>query len=212
MHNINLEHPEYVANRAVWKRYKDLYAGGELFRNNASEYMIRRSKEPNEVYFERLSRVFYENYIGSIIDWYAATLMRREPVLQFNGPNETGVTFFSNFVRDCDLKGTPLTEFFRQRLAQTLVYGKSYIALDFPRVGGPVRSRAEEDAIGRSRAYLVDYSPEDVINWSYDDSGRLEWIVLRTSYLRQGSVGESAWNKETRWLYYDCESYRIYRQ
>ena len=42
---------------------------------------MRRHKEPGEVYQERLSRVFYENYIGSIIDWYAATLMRREPAL-----------------------------------------------------------------------------------------------------------------------------------
>ena len=69
----------------MWKQYKDLYAGGEQLRQNASEYLVRRHKEPGEVYQERLSRVFYENYIGSIIDWYAATLMRREPMLQFEG-------------------------------------------------------------------------------------------------------------------------------
>jgi len=40
-------------------------------RENAFEYLIRRHKEPNDIYAERLSRVFYENYIGSIIDWYA---------------------------------------------------------------------------------------------------------------------------------------------
>ena len=34
---------------------------------------------------ERLTRVFYENYVGSIVDWYAATLFRREPVLTFEG-------------------------------------------------------------------------------------------------------------------------------
>jgi hypothetical protein len=32
--------------------------------------------------------VFYENYIGSIIDWYAATLMRREAALVFDGSDE----------------------------------------------------------------------------------------------------------------------------
>jgi hypothetical protein len=37
---------------------------------------------------------------------------------------------------------------------------------DFPQTTGPVWTRADEDAIGRSRAYLVDYWPDEVINWS----------------------------------------------
>ena len=53
--------------------------------SNAAEYLVRRQKEPLEVYQERLARVFYENYLGSIIDWYTATLVREEPVLEFDG-------------------------------------------------------------------------------------------------------------------------------
>src|SRR5262249_13495474 len=85
MKDINREHPEYFARKAMWRQYRDLYAGGESFRARASEYLVRRNKEPGEVYSERLGRVFYENYIGSIVDWYAATLMRREPVMLFEG-------------------------------------------------------------------------------------------------------------------------------
>ena len=85
MLNINREHPEYIARKAMWKQYKDLYSGGETLRANASEYLVRRHKEPGEVYQERLCRVFYENYIGSIIDWYAATLIRREPAVLLTG-------------------------------------------------------------------------------------------------------------------------------
>ena len=93
MQNINREHPEYVARKAMWKQYQDLYAGGEQLRANASEYLVRRHKEPAEVYGERLSRVFYENYVGSIIDWYAATLMRREPVMLFEGHDPAAKAF-----------------------------------------------------------------------------------------------------------------------
>ena len=85
MQNINREHPEYIARKAMWRQYKDLYAGGERLRANAAEYLVRRHKEPGEVYQERLNRVFYENYIGSIVDWYAATLIRRAPVVLFEG-------------------------------------------------------------------------------------------------------------------------------
>jgi hypothetical protein len=98
--NIELEHPEYVAKKQMWKKYWDLYAGGEQLKENAAEYLTRRLKEPLEVYNERLDKVFYENYIGSIIDWYAATLFRREPVIQIDGHNESGRRFFSAFTED----------------------------------------------------------------------------------------------------------------
>ena len=62
MNYINREHPDYAAQKATWRKYKDLYAGGERMRQNASEYLVRRGREPGDVYAERLSRVFYENY------------------------------------------------------------------------------------------------------------------------------------------------------
>ena len=175
MVNLDREHPEYSAKKAMWKKYRDLYAGGEPMRENAFEYLIRRHKEPNDIYAERLSRVFYENYIGSIIDWYAATLMRREAALLFDGNDDAAKAFYNVFAEDCDLKGTSIAEFFRQRIVQTLVQGGSYIVVDFPRSPVSASNRAEEDAEGRSRAYLADYSPEELINWSYDDRGGLDW-------------------------------------
>jgi hypothetical protein len=212
MQNINEEHPEYRANREVWKRYSDLYSGGEQFRKNAANYLIRRSREPNEVYIERLDRVFYENYTGSIIDWYAATLMTREPLLQFDGANERGRSFFNSFIKNCDLKGTSLAEFYRRRLADALVFGKSYITLDFPRLTVPVNTRAQEDALGKSRGYLTDYSPQELINWATDESGRYDWVVLRTSHLKPGRPAQGEWQRQTRWIYYDRENYRVYRE
>jgi hypothetical protein len=212
MLNIDREHPEYLAKKAMWRKYRNLYAGGEPMRENAFEYLVRRHKEPNDIYAERLSRVFYENYIGSIIDWYAATLMRREAALLFEGSDEAAKDFYNLFAEDCDLKGTSLAEFFRQRFVQTLVYGRSYIVVDFPRSPVAVASRAEEDAIGSSRAYLVDYSPEEFINWSYDDRGGLEWAVIRTSSLRKSKVTEHEWTRETRWIYYDRRNFQVFQQ
>src|SRR5215469_18712211 len=129
----------------MWKRYRDLYVGGDQLRINAQEYLIRRQREPGDVYAERLSRVFYENYIGSIVDWYAATLLRREPVLLFEGNDSAAKSFYNLLSEDCDLKGTNFSEFFRQRFVQALVCGASYLVVDFPRTSGAVLTRAEED-------------------------------------------------------------------
>src|SRR5690349_13304766 len=148
MIEIDREHHDYKRQRFMWNMYRDLYAGGEQFRNRAAEYLLRRQKEPLDVYTERMNRVFYENYIGSIVDWYAATLFRREPSLQFAGGLESGRKFLSQFSDDCDLRGTTLANFFRQCLIDALICGKTHVLVDFPRCHDAVTNRAEEDAAG----------------------------------------------------------------
>ena len=210
--HIEQEHPDYTSKSRMWRRYRDLYAGGEQFRHNAAEYLLRRQKEPLEVYQERLARVFYENYLGSIVDWYTATLVRREPVLEFTGANEPAKEFYARFVQNCDLRGTTLTQFFKQQMTEALVCGKSYVVVDFPRTDSPALTRADEDESGRSRAYLVAYNADELINWSYDQRGELEWVVIRTSLLKQDDVKTFGWKRETRWIYYDREKFEIYER
>jgi hypothetical protein len=209
---INREHPDYVSRKAMWRKYKDLYAGGEELKRHAADYLVRRHKEPGEIFLERLSRVFYENYVGSIIDWYAATLMHRAPAVLIDGSDSGAKDFYGLFLRDCDLRGTSLCEFFRQRFRQMAVCGTSYLVVDFPRPAGAALTRAEEDASGRSRAYLTEYGADEVINWNYDENGVLEWVVIRTSCLRQSKVTDKKWETETRWIYYDRETYSVFRQ
>ncbi len=210
--DIDREHPEYAAKKAMWRRYRDLYVGGEQMRMAAADYLIRRNKEPVAVYAERLNHVYYENYIGSIIDWYAATLFRREPMLHLDGSEGSGRRFFSSFMDDCDLRGTSLTDFFRTAFINALVCGSAYMLIDFPRSPWPAGNRAAEEELGTSRAYLVGYAPEDLINWSVDERGSLEWVVLRTRTFRQPSIEQGAGTRETRWAYYDKETFRMYRQ
>ena len=196
----------------MWRRYRHLYAGGEDFREHAAEYLVRRHTEPPEIYQERLTRVFYENYLGSIVDWYAATVVRREPNLEFTGTNERAKGFLARFAQNCDQRGTTLTQFFRQLLTEALICGKSFVVADFPRAAAPVRTRADEDALGQSSAYLMPYSADELINWSYDLKGELEWVVIRTSWLKQDSVRSFGWKREKRWIYYDRENFEIYER
>lgn len=206
MIDIDREHPEYLALKHVWRRYRDLYIGGERLKLHAQEYLLPRQREPGDVYTERLSRVFYENYIGSIVDWYSATLFRREPVIAFSKPS----TFYSAFLDEVDLKGTGLNDFFRAQFVESLITGSSYVLVDFPRTEKKAGTRAEEDAMGASRAYLVAYSAEDVINWNLDEQGNFDWVVIRTKVIRKDRVEDAEWKTETRWSYYDKQTFRIY--
>ncbi|MBV9082293.1 MAG: hypothetical protein JOZ62_06445, partial [Acidobacteriaceae bacterium] len=212
MTEIDREHPEFKRQKRMWQMYRDLYAGGEQFKHRAAEYLLRRQKEPLDVYGERLQRAFYQNYIGSIVDWYAATLFRRAPSLQFDSGLETGRKFLAEFADDCDRRGTNLAAFFKVCLINALVCGRSHILIDFPRTGERPANRAEEDAAGMSRAYLVRYEAEDLINWSVDERGDYEWVVLRHSVTKQPSVDSTELVSETYWFYYDKEEFRTYRR
>jgi hypothetical protein len=212
MFDIDREHPEYKLRKQIWRQYRDLYAGGDQFRFHAQHYLVRRQREPGDVYAERLTRVFYENYIGSIVDWYASTVVRREPVLTFEGKNDPGKQFFAELVEDSDRRGTRLSDLCRRQLTEAIVAGTSYLLVDFPRTTPGAGSRGEEDAAGASRAYLVDYCAEDVINWSLDDQGNFEWVVIRTKSVKKDRVEDAEWRTEIRWAYYDKTNYRIYIQ
>ena len=205
---LNREHPQYRARREMWQRYHDFYVGGEQLRRNAGQYLVRRQKEPGEVYRERLERAFYENYLGSIVDWYAATLLRNEPVITVTGEGE----FYGAFLKDADLEGKSLLEFCRRAFIQALVYQQSYALIDFPRVRAAAGTRAEEDALGKSRAYLVSYSPAEVINWRQDRRGGYEWVVVRTESRFQPEFESPEEVVERRWTYYDKENFRTWVQ
>ncbi len=204
---LDRQHAEYAASRDMWRRYRDFYTGGEQFRRGAEDYLVKRQKEPAEVYFERLSRVFYENYVGSIIDWYAATLFRTEPQILFTGQ---GAGFYDTLLEDCDLAGTDFVEFFRQVFITALIFRESYILVDFPRIEAPAATRADEDALGKSRAYLVNYTPLDLLNWKRDAAGNFEWVVLKTGDRFQPSIESPGEVQRDTWTYFDRRDYRVY--
>src|SRR5260370_40238383 len=93
-----------------------------------------------------------------------------------------------------------------------MVCGRSFVVVDFPKAGEVAQTRAEEDASGRSRAYLTEYAADEVINWNYDEAGRLDWVVIRTSCLQQSEVTDEKGERETRWIYYERENYEVFRK
>ncbi len=181
-------------------------------RAHADQYLTRRQKEPQDVYLERLSRLFYENYIGSIIDWYAATLFSREPGISIETKNDSVAQYFASFSDDCDRKNTRLTEFLKHSFTEMLVTGASHLLVDFPRPTKKPTNRGEEEALGLSRAFLVNYGAEELINWSLDEDGQYAWVVLRRSSQTQLSVEHPEAVDQTFWYYYDKQSYKVFKR
>ncbi len=154
--------------------------------------------------------MFYENYIGSIVDWYAATLFRREPLLTFEGTNDAGRRFFSEFAEDCDLQGHE-----SRGLLPAAVHRGAGVR-DELRAGGlsaVVAEPAGQPGGGRRRGSVAGLSGgllaggTDQLE-STTSKGDFEWVVLRTRAAAEGAAGGAEWATETTWAYYDKEQFR----
>jgi hypothetical protein len=211
LQNINVEHPDYVSRKAMWRKYRDLYVGGEQLKEHASEYLAPRQKEPADVYGERLSKVF--------------TKLRRVDHRLVRGdsvPARTGVAHRGHIEARADILqrvhgGLRSQGNHHQRLLSQAVDRVAGIwgllhAGGFPKCSMTVGSRAEEDLIGASRGYLVDCPAESLINWSLDDSRQLRVGGVADGVPPQERPRRAFVDKETVWRYYDRTTYRTYRR
>jgi hypothetical protein len=89
-----------------------------------------------------------------------------------------------------------------------MIAGTSYALVDFPRIEGSVGNRAAEDELGTSRAYLIGYRADEVTNWANDETGELEWAVVRTITRKQPTSQDPSGVIETVWTYYDKTNYK----
>ncbi len=202
------EHAEYQAWLPSLDTYRDLYTGGAQIKSKASKYLYRRHKEPLEVFHERVGRAYYENYIGSIVDWFASTLFRREPILSVDQTTEATSSYYHTFFNDCDRNDTSITDFIRRRFIESLVYGRSYCALEFPKTALQYQSRLEQQRAGADRAYLTEIHPLDVINWGRGDRGQLSYLTVRLAPARELSE-QGVRQNLSRFLVYTETEYLI---
>jgi len=96
---------------------------------------------------------------------------------------------FREFTEDCEPQGHLSGEFFRSNSWRRGLR-EEYILVDFPRLNAPAGTRRRKTNRA-SRAYLVSYAADELINWSYDEYGHYQWVVLRTQSLRKEKIEDS---------------------
>lgn len=70
---------EYESNADLWANLALLYAGGWQITLHASNFLIQRHKEPQDVYQSRIQGFNYYNLLATGIGYYVSYLFRREP-------------------------------------------------------------------------------------------------------------------------------------
>jgi hypothetical protein len=215
---LSQTHPDYQPK--LIQELSDLYEGGYAILSRAKDYLPKLVGETDLRYQERLKIASYISYFGQIVDSYTSQLGTREVSVLPASDAEDDQTpgempddldgFWHEFSRDSDLRETPFSRMVLDICRTALIHRRGLLAVDFPAVGDvPVASLADEQAEGRTRAYVFQVDPTELIDWEYDtqirrslvldgdygkvdfELGKFAWVVLRRTYTRRSSVTAS---------------------
>jgi hypothetical protein len=116
--------------------------------------------------------------------------------------------FYDEFEQNCDRAGTPVLETIRAFFRNLLIFGRAVILIDLP-PKGDYKNLQEEKEAGQYNPFLVNWDPRQMINYSADSHGQLNWVVFEN----RETVQATAFSQPTvsdNWYYYDRTRYAKY--
>ena len=167
---IERRHPEYEGHLTHWAFLEQTYDGGRTwFDDNIFRYL----KEGDQEYRDRVQRSYRFNHTREVVDLINKYLFKQNIVRNDNDAPESVKKFWKRSTRN----GMGISDFSRQISKQTSIYGRIAVVVDRTAAQGEIRSKADEQAAGvRTYAYIV--PPEQILDYSYDEQGALNWILL----------------------------------
>jgi hypothetical protein len=168
-HLIERRHPDYRTHIDHWAFLEKTYEGGrDWFPNNIFRYI----KEGDQEYADRLNRAYRFNHSREVVDLLNKYLFKQEIVRNDTDAPQSVKTFWKASTRT----GLSIKDFAKQVSKKCSIYGRIGIIVDNT-AEGPVVSRADE-AIQNFKTYAYIVTPQQLLDYAYDDSGDLLWALI----------------------------------
>lgn len=188
-------------------QHRALYEGGKTFQAQLDGFLPQRPAEPLSRYALRKREAYYRNYLGPIVDYFAAMLFTSKPVVSANDQASGDLVpdlddFYNEFRDDCDCNGADIDSFFKGRLTEAMATQRSWIRLDHADdKGQPASTLADFKARKLGDGWLTAVACEDVYDWDYTDSGALDWAIVHRVSARRGGISDDRSTITESWDY-----------
>ena len=148
----NSTHPDYDANLPAWLRARDVIAGEDAVKAGNIKYLPRLECQSEIEYLGYKSRACFFNATSRTADGFLGLLFRRDPEVKLPDRHAGVGGALRVFTDDVDLMGTSLFTYCKAVVSEVLAVGRCGTLIDWQ--GG-----------ADSRAYVVRYAAEDILNW-----------------------------------------------
>ncbi len=148
----NTTHPDYDASLPAWLRARDVIAGDDAVKAGGTKYLPRLDSQSDDEYLAYKTRACFFNATSRTADGFLGLLFRRDPEVKLPDRHAGVGGALRVFTDDVDLMGTSLFTFCKGVVGEVLALGRCGTLIDW-------------QADGESRAYVVRYAAEDILNW-----------------------------------------------
>lgn len=170
---IGRRHPEYNERIDCWKFFAATYAGGRSwFNTNIHKYC----KEGTLEYQERIERCYRFNHTKEVVDLLNKYLFKQNIVRSDDAP-ECVKSFWKSATRG----GSSMDELAKQISKHCSIYGRVGIVIDRQKSDNEVLT-VKEAKQQKNKTYAYVVNPEDMLDYSFDDEGELNWVLIKETY------------------------------
>lgn len=200
---IKRRHPEYEEMKCHWDFLEDTYEGGpEWFK----EHTFRYIKEGDKEYADRVGRAYRFNHTREVVDLLNKYLFKQNIVRGKENAPESVQKFWTLATKN----GLSINDLAQQISKRASIYGRIAIIVD-NNAEGAVISKADEKRMNiRTYAYAV--GPEQLLDYSYDDSGDLNWALIAESKRDDVDPMTSSGEERPRYRLWTKNDWKLYEE
>jgi len=176
----------------------DAYTGLGGFKDGS--YLIAHPRETNEKYAARKKLAYYPNFTKKVLNAYVSHMFK-EPINR----DSKDYPEIELFWEKSNAKGEDVDKTMKRYSTLAFVYGTLFLIVDRK----PMQAITRADDL-MNTPYLIPKTPLEVIDYSTDQSGELEWIVFEEIITSKPfrSYDDSP---EIRFRYFDRDGWKILR-
>lgn len=167
---VQSRHPEFGSLEAHWRFVLSTYEGGrDWFKENLFTY----HKEGDGEFKNRIERAYRFNHTREVVDLLDKYLFKQDVQRSADAPE-----YLKEFWKNATLTGLPIDSFARHMSNRSSIFGRVAIVVDSNVPADRVLSEADRKA-GNYRVYAYTVDAGDLLDYSFDDQGELNWVLVR---------------------------------
>lgn len=165
---IERRHPEYDEQISHWDFLQETYEGGRAW---FGKHIFQYLKEGADEYAARVKRAYRFNHTREVVD-----LLNKYIFKTTIARSESAPEVIRRFWQSSTKNGLPIDQFAREISKKSSIGGRIWVVVDSTNSEDVVTKADEKRSDARVFAYAV--TPQHVLDFSYDERGELNWILI----------------------------------
>lgn len=201
---ITRRHPEYDETKVHWEFLEDTYEGGRDWFSDGN--IFRYMKEGTVEFSDRLKRAYRFNHTREVVDLLNKYLFKQNIVRNMDDAPDSLKDFWNKSTRN----GLGIKDFSRQVSKKASIYGRVGIVVD-NMAGDDDLSKAEAKLRG-SKVYAYIVSPEQLLDYSWDEQGDLDWILIEECHRDDEDPFTSSGKEHNRFRLWTKNDWKLFEE